>query len=130
MNLSWVPQGNVPHVWPQLHKGMDAACRRNGCFYTASFLNAECHSGRCMLFIVADGERVLAGLVGRMEGLPDGKQIFRILALCGGAMIKVLQDKSKWPELACESYVFDGGPGYERLFPDAKVLSRTYELEV
>lgn len=132
MRLDLVPVLHVDEVWLQVSDGMEKACQRNGCAYTAPYLFAECRSGRALLFAIADDGNVHAALVGCVEDI-QGERIFRILAMCGRNMktwLDTIVSHEKWVNhLNCKKVRFEGGEAYRRLVSEAKVVSFTYEVD-
>ena len=101
---------------------------------TADYLWSECRSGKAFLVIVTQGKEILAASVWRFEAWSTGCKL-RCLGMYGTKMKQWLEDHRAFTlEMArvggATSLVTDGRLGWERIFPQARILRQTYEIEI
>lgn len=124
----------VDGIWPSVARGLEHACRKSGGDLTADYLWSECRSGRAFLCIVSDGPAICAASVWRFEKWSSGKKL-KCLALYGQGMRGWLDGHRAFTvEMAkaggASSIVTDGRAGWGRLYPEARILRQTYEVDV
>ena len=101
---------------------------------TADYLWSECRSGKAFLVIVTQGKEILAASVWRFEAWSTGRKL-RCLGMYGTKMKQWLEDHRAFTLSMARvggatSLVTDGRLGWERIFPQARVLRQTYEIEI
>lgn len=134
IRLSLAGVHEVDGVWPVVAEGMEKACRRTGGDQTAHHLWEICRSGAGFLVIAADDAGLVGASVWQFQNWTSGKKL-RCLALFGRDFASWVEDQRKFTmEMArvggATSIVAEGRRGWERLFPEAKLLRQVYEAPV
>lgn len=129
-----VPVHLIDSVWPMVTYGLEHACRRTGGDITSDYLWSETRSGGAFLLVAVDGERIVGAAVVRIEKWTSGRKC-RLMCLYGEKM-------SEWGEAMLErietiaragqatSIVADGRLGWSRRYPKARVLRKTFEMDI
>lgn len=134
MNIGFASAAEVDALWPLVGERMERACRRYRSNHTAGDLWQMCRSGQAYLMVAHDTETVLMASVWRFETWPDAT-VFRCLCLVG-------QRARVWASMARDAasnaarsggatvLTASGRRGWEAMFPDAREVSRTYEVSI
>lgn len=130
LSLASVP--DVDRVWTMVAEGLENACRETGGDITADYLWSECRAGAAFLVVIERGGDIAGASVWRFEKWSSGKK-FRCLVLYGRNMSDWLAEHRRLTlRMArvggANGIVAGGRKGWERLFPDAKVLKQIYEV--
>jgi hypothetical protein len=123
----------VDQIWQHVSDGLQHACLKTGGDIDSHYLWTECRSGRATLMVIAD-DKIIGASVWRIDRWADGN-VCRCLCLYGENMRGWLaQHVEKVKELAklghADRLVTEGRPGFERIFPQAKVLRKLYEVRL
>ena len=131
MNVTLVPLHLVDGLWRHISAGFDRAAKRSGGDLTVGELWQMCRTGQVHLFVVHEGDKILAATVWRFEIWGKGPR-YRCMALYGSGVMD-------WKDLLRESVeaaarncgatalIADGRLGWKAIYPDAKVLRVVYE---
>ena len=131
MNVTLVPLHLVDGVWRHVSDGFGRASKRSGGDLTVGELWQMCRTGTAFLFVVHDDKSVVAATAWRPELWGSGPK-FRCMALYGKGMadwMPELHEKVKQTAIQCgaTSLMSDGRAGWQKVFPNAKVLRMVYE---
>lgn len=129
-----VPPHLVDQLWRHVADGLEHACRKTGGDIDAHYLWTQCRSGQATLMVIARDKKIIGASVWRIERWSSG-QVCRCLCLYGKDMRGWLAEHvKKVKELAklghADRLVTEGRRGFERLFPQAKILRQTYEVRL
>jgi len=121
----------VDGLWGLVADGMERACRKTGGDLTSDYLWTECRSGRAFLVVVVRDTDIIAASVWRFEKWTTGRKL-RCLALYGrhmrdwlGAHRKMIEQMARVG--GATALVTEGRAGFQRVFPEARVLRQLYE---
>lgn len=110
------------------------ACERTGGDTTPQYLWSESRSGRAFLVIARVGDDVLAGSIWRFEEWTSGRKM-KCLVI-GGRHMEIWKDphrefvENMGRTGGAKTIVTEGREGWQRVFPDAKVIRQVYEVEI
>lgn len=133
LKVELVPIWQVDSVFEQIAKGLQTSCDRSGGDLDASYLHRECRSSAALLVVASDKKIITGAVVLRFENW-SGKSVLRTLALwCNG--------KGAWEALntktheigklyGAKSLIAEGRKGWERRYPNAKVIRQLYEVDL
>ncbi len=124
----------VDQIWKHVSDGIENACLKTGGSIDAHYIWTECRSGRAFLMVIVKDKTIIGASAWRIERWTTG-QVCRCLVLYGKDMRGWLaQHVQKVKELAklghADRLVTDGRIGFQRTFPQAKILSQTYEVRL
>jgi hypothetical protein len=124
----------VDSAWPFITYGLEHACLKTGGEITSDYLWRLCRSGEAYLFAVADGEQVIGAAVLRFEAWTSGRKL-RLMALYGERMTdwgeQMLNQIEQIAKVGgATSIVAEGRLGWARRYPKARVLRKTYEMDL
>lgn len=123
----------VDRVWPLVADGMEDACRKTGGAISSSWLWGECRSGRAFLVIVHSDE-IASASVWEFQDWSSGHKL-KCHALYGKQMADWMPQLRPFIEELAEvgkasAVVWDGRMGWQKLFPNARVIRQTYEAQI
>lgn len=126
-----VPVHMVDGLWKSLAGGFERASRRSGGDLSVGDLWQMCRTGNAYLFVVHEGNDILAATAWRLETWGRGPR-FRCLALYGKGVRQWKDDLRKEVEAVARdcgatALLADGREGWKVIYPDAKVLRVVYE---
>lgn len=134
MRIGIANSAEVDQIWPQFSARLQAACERTGGDISSGELWQMCRSGQAFCVVALDEDGPKAVLIMQFQKW-TAKQVMRCLAIVG-------DDMREWLPMAQEfiakmardggatSFVADGRDGWPRIFPNAKRLRVTYEVEI
>lgn len=134
MNFVNVVPSNVDAYWPQISAEVEESCVVTGGDITAHYLWSQCRNGQAFLILVMEDESIVAHSTWRFEEWTTGRKL-RCLHLYGARM-------KEWAEQAegvtrdlariggATGIVTEGRMGFQRLYPQAKILRQLYEVKV
>ena len=134
MKIGIATSAEVDLFWPAFAERLQTACMKTGGDISSGDLWQMCRSGNAFLVIVLDQQKVSAALIMRFENW-SGKQVMRCLAIVGDMMAEWLpMAKDFIQKMAkdggAKSFVSEGREGWSRIFPDARKLRVTYEVDI
>lgn len=126
-----VPVWQVDSTFEHVASGLERSCKRSGGDLTASYLFEQCRSSSALLVVASDDTRIVGAVVLRFENW-TGKSVLRTLGLW-------CSQKGAWESLntktheigklyGAKSLVAEGRKGWERRYPNAKILRQLYEV--
>lgn len=134
MRIAIASQAEVDHFWPAFAQRLQIACEETGGDISSGDLWQMCRSGNAFLVLVLDGDTFKAALIMQFQKW-TAKQVMRCLAIVG-------DDMAGWLPMAREfiaqmardggatSFIAEGREGWTRIFPAARRLRTTYEVEL
>ncbi len=134
MNIGIATSAEVDRFWPQIAERLQAACIRTGGDISSGDLWQMCRSGNAFLVLVLDGPSVIAALIMQFQNW-SGKSVMRCLGIVGEHMDDWLpMAKDFITKMAKDggatSFVSEGREGWSRIFPTARKLRVTYEVQI
>ncbi len=133
MNMQLVPCSMVDQVFPACVEHIQSAIDKgNGQDLNIPYLLTECRSGRMFLFVSEKESKITDTLVLRFEQHANGP-VARVLTFGGIGGHRWTDEIKKLSEFIkpyAPKIIFEGRKGWERKFPDAKIRSVNYELEL
>jgi len=129
--VSLVPVQHIDQFWPHLREGFQRAVMKTGGDIETGDLWVQCRNGSAFLLIAHDGDKIAGASIWTRQTWQT-RRVMRCLALYGTGMTGWLPDmRALAIQLAkdngCTSLVSDGRRGWQRIFPNAKVLRNLYE---
>jgi len=128
-----VPVLLVDNAFNHVSEGLQKSCDRSGGDLDVAYLWRECRSGQAMLYVVSQDDTVKGAVVLRFENW-SGKGVLRTLALwCNGLGVWDALDAKAHEigrQFGAKSLVAEGRKGWERRYPNAKVLRQLYEVSL
>lgn len=135
MRIAIANSAEVDQLWPIFAQKLQIACERTGGDISSGDLWQMCRSGNAFLVIVLDEEEQFkAALIMQFQKW-TAKQVMRCLAIVGDEM-------DAWLPMARDfigqmarnggatSFIAEGREGWSRVFPKAKTLRTTFEVEI
>ncbi|CAK7257704.1 MULTISPECIES: hypothetical protein [unclassified Shinella] len=134
MLVAFASPEEVDDIWPIFEARMQRACDRYRCDLTEPVLRQMCLSGEAYLMVAHDGERPLMASVWKFYSWPTGI-VFRCLCLAGDGV-------GRWADAArafavdaartggAKTITASGRAGWGAIFPGAREVYRTYEVNV
>lgn len=123
----------VDAIWPHIAEGMKECCRRSGGDITPDWLFMQCRKGDALLFIVTEGDALLAAMV-CTSGQWGSSRVLRIVGATGWAIDRWIDELTEYREwvdrLGFSKVVFEGRAGWQRVIPKARVLRQVYEVDL
>lgn len=121
----------IDGLWPHLREGFQRALLRTGGDIETGDLWVQCRNGSAFLLIAHDGEQIVGASIWKAQTWQTGR-VLRCLALYGSEMTGWIHDMKALAERlakdnGCTSLVSEGRLGWQRIFPNAKVLRNLYE---
>lgn len=134
MRVTLVPVHLVDSTWRCVSEGFGRASRRFGGDLTVGELWQLCRSGNAFLFVVHDDKEIIAATAWRPELWGSGPK-FRCLALYGSGVRDWKDDlRAQVTRVARDcgatSLLSEGRLGWQKIYPDAKILRATYEAQI
>jgi hypothetical protein len=131
MQVSLVPVPNVDQFWPHLREGFERALLKTGGYLTTGDLWAQCRAGTAFLIVAHEGEAIRGASIWQPDTWMTGRKM-RCLGLYGVARNDWLFDMRDLAarlakDCGATSLVSEGRPGWQKIFPKAKVLRVLYE---
>lgn len=119
MNIAAIPAAGAHHFWPEISPGLENLLINHtlGRWTVADVLD-NIEAGEWQLFLVSDGERIIASIVCNVM---DGHKKTLELGLCWGTGVNEWsQDVSDaldqiGRELGCDQLALDGRPGWRNI---------------
>ncbi len=125
-----VPVWGIDGAFQHVTQGLQKSCDRSGGDLDAAYLHRECRSGQAMLVVSSD-DTIDGAVVLRFENW-SGKSVLRTLALwCDGeGAWEALNAKAHeiGKQFGAKSLIAEGRKGWERRYPNAKILRQLYEI--
>jgi hypothetical protein len=124
----------VDQFWPAFAQRLQIACDETGGDISSGDLWQMCRSGNAFLVLVLDEAGFKAALIMQFQKW-TAKQVMRCLAIVG-------DDMAAWLPMARDfiakmardggatSFIAEGREGWTRIFPAARRLRTTYEVEL
>lgn len=126
-----VPVFRVDSAFDHVASGLQLSCERSGGDLTASYLFEQCRSSSALLVVAHDDTGIIGAVVLRFENW-SGKSVIRTLGLwCSkkGAWEALNKKTHEIGKLyGAKSLVAEGRKGWERRYPNAKILRQLYEV--
>lgn len=134
MNIAIASNAEIDALWPLFAERLQTACEKTGGDISSGDLWQMCRSGNAFLLVVAGNGDFVAALIMQFQKW-TGKQVMRCLGIVG-------TDMELWMPMAKDfisnmardggatSFVAEGREGWSVIFPDAKKLRVTYEVEL
>ena len=134
MNIGIATSSEVDRFWPLIAERLQAACMRTGGDLSSGDLWQMCRSGNAFLVVVVDEASVIAALIMQFQNW-SGKPVMRCLGIVGERMAEWLPMAKGFIEKmakdgGAKSFVSEGREGWSRIFPTARKLRVTYEVEL
>lgn len=134
MRIGIASNQEVDSVWPVISARIQSACDRNGGDLSSGSLWQMCRSGNAFLVLVMDENEPIAALIMQFQNW-SGKQVMRCLGIAGERMAEWLPlAKGCIEQMARDggavSFVSEGRDGWSRIFPTARKLRVTYEVDL
>lgn len=134
MRIGIASHQEVDAVWPVIAGRIQSACDRNGGDLSSGALWQMCRSGNAFLVLVMDDNEPVAALIMQFQNW-SGKQVMRCLGIAGERMAEWLpMAKGCIEQMARDggavSFVSEGRDGWSRIFPTARKLRVTYEVDL
>lgn len=130
-----IPVLQVDSVWPQLAEGMERACNKARCNWTAPELHQACRTGRYWLHVVTKEEAIVGGIVTAINETPWGRTL-DVIALCGSGLAGWASALRAYPwlqEMKITRVVAEGRPGLGILLSrhvPIRVVRHVYEMDL
>jgi hypothetical protein len=126
-----VPLWHIDSAFEQVAQGLQKSCDRSGGDLDAAYLHQQCRSSASMLVIASNDTDIIGAVVLRFENW-SGKSVLRTLALwCNGLGVWDALDAKAHEigrQFGAKSLVAEGRKGWERRYPNAKVIRQLYEI--
>jgi hypothetical protein len=124
----------VDTFWPAFAQRLQTACEETGGDISSGDLWQMCRSGDAFLVLVVDGNFFKAALIMQFQKW-TAKQVMRCLAIVGEDMGEWLPDARTFighmaRDGGATSFIAEGREGWTRIFPAARRLRTTYEVEL
>lgn len=134
MNIGIATSAEVDGIWPLIADRIQEACDRNGGDLSSGSLWQMCRSGNAFLVVVVDNGAVVAALIMQFQNW-SGKQVMRCLGIAGERMAEWLPEATEFitkmaKDGGATSFVSEGREGWSRIFPNARKLRVTYEVDI
>lgn len=134
MNIGIATSAEVDAFWPFFSERLQEACLRTGGDLSSGALWQMCRSGNAFLVVVVEDGAILAALIMQFQNW-SGKPVMRCLGIAGERMEEWLpMAKDFITKMAKDggavSFVSEGREGWSRIFPTARKLRVTYEVEI
>ena len=128
-----VPVWQIDNVFEHIAKGLQRSCERSGGDLDPAYLHRECRSSAALLVVTSTETEITGAVVLRFENW-SGKSVLRTLALwCNGlGAWEALNTKTHeiGRQFGAKSLIAEGRKGWERRYPNAKVLRQLYEVSL
>ena len=130
MNIGFASVASVDTIWPLIAKDMQKACERVNSDYTAGDLWQMCRSGNGFLAVASEGLDLFSASVWRFEG-----KTLKCIMLWGIHRPLWLRGLFEFVEKTAlengaDRLAAEGRRGWLRLFPDAVVNGKNYEVMI
>ncbi len=134
MRIGIATSQEVDAIWPVFAERLQEACIRTGGDISSGDLWQMCRSGNAFLVVVFDGSQFVASLIMQFQNW-SGKQVMRCLGIVGERMDEWLPMAREFIEAMAKnggatSFVAEGREGWARIFPTARKLRVTYEVQI
>jgi hypothetical protein len=134
MRIGLANSVEVDKVFPVFAERLNAACMRTGGDLSAGDLWQMCRSGNAFLVVAFDDEAFKAILIMQFQKWTD-RQVMRCLAIVGDDMDEWLPAAKEFiakmaKDGGATSFIAEGRDGWARIFPTAKKLRVTYEVQL
>lgn len=134
MKIGIANSQEVDQVWPLFSARLQQACERTGGDISSGELWQMCRSGQAFCVVVLDDAGPKAILIMQFQKW-TAKTVMRCLGIVGDGVNDWLPAaRSFIAQMAKDggatSFVAEGRDGWVKLFPDAKKLRVTYEVEI
>lgn len=134
MRIAIANSAEVDQLWPVFSARLQKACERTGGDISSGDLWQMCRSGNAFLVVVLDGDELKAALIMQFQKW-TAKQVMRCLAIVGDEMDEWLPAARDFiagmaRDGGATSFIAEGRDGWARIFPTAKRLRVTYEVEI
>ena len=128
-----VPIWQIDNVFEHIAKGLQSSCDRSGGDLDAAYLYRECRSSAAILVVTSDETEINGAVVLRFENW-SGKSVLRTLALwCNSKGAWAALDTKAHEigkQFGAKSLIAEGRKGWERRYPNAKMLRTLYEVDL
>jgi hypothetical protein len=134
MNTFLVPLHRVDEIWPLIAERIVAAVERFNFDCSAGQLWEMCRARGAFLIVSENEGQIKGASIWRFETWLKGP-VFRNLITSGDDMASWLPDMRELAESIARQggaahYVWDGRPGWKRVFPDAEMTKSSYIMKV
>lgn len=135
MKIGIANSAEVDALWPSIAAKVQESCTRTGGDMSSGDLWQMCRSGQAFLVAVLDEDgAAIATIIVQFQKWTD-RSVLRCLSIAGGDMSSWLPQAMEFvSQMARENgascLVADGRDGWARVFPGAKRLRVTYEVEI
>lgn len=124
----------VDAYWPAFASRLQTACDETGGDISSGDLWQMCRSGNAFLVLIIDEAGFKAALIMQFQKWTR-KQVMRCLAIVGddmGAWLPMARDfiGKMAKDGGATSFIAEGREGWTRIFPAARRLRTTYEVEL
>lgn len=135
MRIGLANPAEVDALWPLIAGRVQESCDKTGGDMSSGDLWQLCRSGNAFLAAVLDEEnKPIATIILQFQKWNE-RSVLRCLSIAGESMSEWLPDAMKFVskmarENGASCLVADGRDGWARIFPGAKRLRVTYEMEI
>lgn len=133
VKVELVPVWHIDGTFDHIAEGLQISCQRGGGEIDAPYLYRECRSAAAVLIVSRDDIRINGAAVLRFENW-TGKSVLRILALwCDGEGVwDALNTKTHeiGKTYGVTSLIAEGRKGWERRYPNARIVRQLYEVSL
>lgn len=134
MKIGIANAAEVDQFWPAFASRLQIACDETGGDISSGDLWQMCRSGNAFLVLVLDDEGFKAALIMQFQKW-TAKQVMRCLAIVGDDMAAWLPMARDFiAKMAADggatSFIAEGREGWTRIFPAARRLRTTFEVEL
>lgn len=134
MKIGIANAAEVDHFWPAFASRLQIACDETGGDISSGDLWQMCRSGNAFLVLVLDNDGFKAALIMQFQKW-TAKQVMRCLAIVGDDMAAWLPMARDFiAKMAADggatSFIAEGREGWTRIFPAARRLRTTFEVEL
>jgi hypothetical protein len=128
-----VPVWQIDNVFGHVSQGLQRSCERTGGDLDSAYLHRECRSSAALLVVTSTETEITGAVVLRFENW-SGKSVLRTLALwCNGKGAWAALDQKAHEigkQFGVKSLIAEGRKGWERRYPNAKILRQLYEVSL
>ncbi|NNH67825.1 hypothetical protein [Rhizobium laguerreae] len=134
MNIGIANAAEVDQFWPAFASRLQIACDETGGDISSGDLWQMCRSGNAFLVLVLDDAGFKAALIMQFQKW-TAKQVMRCMAIVGDDMASWLPAARDFiaqmaKDGGATSFIAEGREGWTRIFPAARRLRTTYEVEL
>lgn len=134
MKIGIANAAEVDALWPSIGAKVQATCDKSGGDLSSGELWQMCRSGQAFLVVVLDDQETVATIIVQFEKW-NRRTVLRCLSIAGERLNEWIKEAMEYvSEMGrnggADSLVSEGRDGWARIFPDARKLRVTYEVEI